>query len=89
MTKRELVEYIHQQVGLPKTLIGEFVETTFEIIKNTLKQGKAVKIVRFGKWEPVLRRGKQIRHPVSKQIIQIPEHKSVAFRPSPCLKNKI
>jgi DNA-binding protein HU-beta len=86
MTKKKLIEYIHHEVGLPKNLIGEFVEATFEIIKDVLRREEAVKIVHFGKWEPVLRKGKQVRHPVSKKIIQIPERKSIAFRASSALK---
>ncbi len=86
MTKKKLIEYIHHEVGLPKTLIGEFLETTFEIIKDALRRGEVVKIVHFGKWQPVLRKSKQVRHPISKEVIQIPERKSITFRASSALK---
>jgi nucleoid DNA-binding protein len=82
MTKKDIVEYIHKQMGLPKLLIKDIVNETLEIIKTHLQQGEEVKIVRFGKWQPVLRKAKRVKHPATGEMIQVPAYATVTFKAS-------
>ncbi|MCD6319602.1 MAG: HU family DNA-binding protein [Candidatus Desulfofervidaceae bacterium] len=82
MTKREIIEHIHRRMGLPRLLIKDVVNEILAIVKGRLQEGEAVKIVRFGKWQPVLRKSKQVKHPATGEIIQIPAYGTVVFKPS-------
>ena len=51
LTKVEIVESVHNQIGLPKNKSTEIVETLIEIIKSTLASGEDVLISNFGKFD--------------------------------------
>ena len=44
LTKIQIVELIHNQIGLPKNRSTEIVETLLEVIKSTLASGEDVLI---------------------------------------------
>jgi len=82
MTKKNIVEQVHKRLGLPRLLIKDVVNATLETIRESLKSGEEVKIVRFGKWQPVVRQPKRVKHPVTKEIVEIPSYGTVVFKPS-------
>jgi len=82
MTKRDIVEHIHRRMGLPRLLIKDVVNEILTIIKERVQRGEEVKIVRFGKWQPVLRKSKRVKHPATGEMIQIPAYGTVVFKPS-------
>ncbi len=87
MTKKDIIEELHQRTGLPRVLVRDVLKTTLDIIKEHLKRGEEVKIVRFGKWQPVLRKTKRVKHPTTGEMIQIPPYVKVVFKPSQEVKN--
>jgi integration host factor subunit alpha len=50
LTKAQLVESIHNNIGLTKNKSSEIVETCLEIIKSELESGEDVLISGFGKF---------------------------------------
>ena len=50
LTKVQIVESIHNQIGLPKNKSTEIIETLIEIIKRTLAFGEDVLISNFGRF---------------------------------------
>ena len=50
LTKIQIVESIHNQIGLPKKKSTEIVETLLEVIKSTLASGEDVLISNFGRF---------------------------------------
>ncbi len=47
MTKADIVERIHQKIGLSKKESAEMVEMVFGIMKNTLESGEKDQDCRF------------------------------------------
>ncbi|MGB9711467.1 MAG: integration host factor subunit alpha [Thermodesulfovibrio sp.] len=89
MTKADLINFIFERVGLPKTEIQKIVETVFETIKEALKEEEVVKISGFGVFT-VRRKGSRIgRNPKTMQTVEIKSRKVVTFRPSEQLKQRI
>lgn len=89
MTKADLINFIFERVGLPKTEIQKIVETVFDTIKEALKEEEVVKISGFGVFT-VRRKGSRIgRNPKTMQTVEIKPRKVVTFRPSEQLKQKI
>jgi nucleoid DNA-binding protein len=82
MTKKDVIEQIHKRTGLPKLLVKNVVKTTFNIIKQHLEKGDEVKIVHFGKWQPILRKTKRVKHPTTQEIIEIPPYTKIIFKSS-------
>lgn len=50
LTKAQIVESIHNQIGFPKNKSTEIVETFLEVIKSTLASGEDVLVSGFGKY---------------------------------------
>ncbi|GAB6184254.1 integration host factor subunit alpha [Thermodesulfovibrio hydrogeniphilus] len=89
MTKADLVNYIFERAGLPKTEIQKIVETVFDTIKESLAQGENVKIAGFGLFN-VRMKGKRIgRNPKTMETVEITPRKVVTFKPSEQLKEII
>lgn len=89
MTKADLVNFIFERVGLPRTEIHKIVETVFETMKEALQEKEVVKISGFGVFT-VRRKGSRIgRNPKTMQIVEIKPRKVVTFRPSEQLKQSI
>lgn len=89
MTKADLVNYIFERVGLPKTEIQKIVETVFETMKEGLVEEEFVKISGFGVFT-VRRKGSRMgRNPKTMQEVEIKPRKVVTFRPSEQVKKMI
>lgn len=89
MTKADIINFIFERVGLPKTEIQKIVETVFDTIKEALKEEEIVKISGFGVFT-VRRKGSRIgRNPKTMQTVEIKPRKVVTFRPSEQLKQRI
>ena len=89
LTKIQIVESIHNQIGLPKNKSTEIVETFLEVIKSTLASGEDVLIPNFGKFcvkEKTERKG---RNPNTGDDLMLEPRKVVTFRCSGKLRDRI
>ena len=75
--------------GLTKDEAAEIVDVIFHAVKNTLGQGKTVRIKNFGTFEITSRPGRVGVNPMSGEKIFIQPHKGLSFRPSRKLKDEI
>ena len=89
MTKADIAEVIHNQVGHTKKHSAELVETLFEIIKGTLEDGQDVLISGFGKFTIRDRSERKGRNPLSGEPIMLPAKKVVTFKCSGKLRKKL
>ena len=72
MTKADLVEAIHEQVGLSKKESADIVELVFDTMKDTLEKAEKIKISGFGSFtlrDKAARRG---RNPQTNETIILP-----------------
>ena len=89
LTKIQIVESIHNQIGLPKNKSTEIVETLLEIIKKTLASGEDVLISNFGRFcvkEKAERKG---RNPATGDDLMLESRKVVTFRCSGKLRERV
>ena len=63
LTKIQIVESIHNQIGLPKNKSTDIVETLLEIIKSTLASGEDVMVSNFGRFCVKEKRERKGRNP--------------------------
>ena len=87
MTKAELVEQIHEQVGFSKKDSAELVEEVFKTIKETLARGETVKISGFGNFLVRGKKARKGRNPQTGQEILLEARRVLTFKPSLALRN--
>ena len=89
LTKIQIVESIHNQIGLPKNKSTEIVETLLGVIKSTLGSGEDVLISNFGKFcvkEKAERKG---RNPATGDDLMLAPRKVVTFKCSGKLRDRV
>ncbi len=67
----------------------QIVDTLFEIIKESLAQGEDVRISGFGKFQVRFKWARKGRNPQTGETIILRSRRTVSFRASPKLKEKI
>ena len=89
LTKADIAEVICNQVGHTKKHSASLVDSLFEIIKETLEDGKDVLISGFGKFSVRERSERKGRNPLTGDAIILPARKVVTFQCSGKLRGKI
>lgn len=89
MNKAELVSRVAETVGLSKRQTEEIVETVLNEITKTLAKSEEVKLTSFGTFEVRPRKERKGVSPLDGQRIIIPAGKTLVFKPSKILKEKI
>ncbi len=89
LTKQDLVDSIHRQLGGSKKDSFGLLESTLEIIKSTLASGEDVLLSRFGKFYLLEKGERPARKPKTGQEVMIGKRRVIAFRCSPVFKRKL
>ena len=89
VTRADLTDAVHKEIGLPRRDAAVLVDTVIETIAERLEAGEDVKISSFGRFtvhKKVLRVG---RNPKTGETVPILPRRVVAFRASAVLKKLI
>ena len=89
LTKKDLVNSLYLQIGYSKKISENLLEDFFEIIFNSLKKNKKVKIAKFGTFIIREKKSRIGRNPKTKENKLISQRNVVLFRPSKELKKRI
>ncbi len=89
LTKVQIVESIHSEIGLPKNKSTEIVEILLEIIKGTLASGEDVMISNFGRFCVKEKRERKGRNPATGDDLMLEPRKVVTFRCSGTLRDRV
>lgn len=89
MTKAEIVEAVHQKVGLSKKESADIVESLFELMREQLETGNQIKISGFGNFNIRQKGPRRGRNPKTGTEIEITARKVLTFRPSQILRDKV
>ena len=89
LTRIELCEAVHKEVGLSKEQSRIFLELVISEMMTALGQGDCVKISTFGSFS-VREKGERLgRNPKTGEEVPIAPRRVVTFRPSHVLRNRI
>jgi len=88
LTKQQIIEQIHEQIGIPKKECISIVDNTFEIIKEELENGEKVSISGFGKWMVREKRPRRGRNPQTGESITLSGRKVLTFKCSHVLRHE-
>ncbi len=88
-TRVDLIEVIHNEVGLSRTDCGRMVEEVLGQITDTIVAGDQVKISGFGSFLVNHKRERIGRNPKTGVSAPITARRVVTFRPSANLKDRV
>lgn len=89
VTRAQLSESVHQQVGLSRSESAHLVEIVLDEVCAELVNGKMVKISSFGSFSVREKGGRVGRNPKTGEEVPIAPRRVLVFRPSHVLKEQI
>ena len=89
LTKANIVDAIHNELGFPKNRSAELIEILLEQIKSTLEKGEDVLISGFGKFCVKDKKERRGRNPATGDDMMLSQRQVVTFRCSHLLREKI
>lgn len=89
MNKAELIEHIASSTGVTKVAAGRALDSFLANMGKALEQGERVIVSGFGSFHVAERAEQQGRNPQTGEIIAIPAHNVVKFRPGKKLRKLV
>ena len=87
--KAELVDKIADLTGLPKTKVASVYDEMFDFIGDALAKGDKVSVPGFGTFQVSERPAREGRNPATGKKIKIAASKSIKFKVSKTLKDRL
>ena len=89
MKKKELIERIAEEAGVPKSEAQKHFEAFEEVVTEALKAGEEIQITGFGKFSVRRRRGREGTNPQTGQKMRIAASRVPAFSAGNVLKEAV
>jgi integration host factor subunit alpha len=89
VTKADIVQEIHERVGIPKQEATRLTELVFDLMKESLEKGEKVKLHGFGNFVVRAKSARRGRNPQTGDEITITPRKVLTFKSSPLLKKAL
>ena len=89
VTKADIIEYLHNNLGLNKSECKILVEDFFQEIKTSLINNEEVKLSGFGNFELLNKKSRPGRNPKTGEEVTISARRVVTFRAGNKLRKKI
>ena len=89
ITKADIMEHLHNELGLNKSECKILIEDFFNEIKESLKNGEEVKLSGFGNFELLNKKERPGRNPKTGEEVTISARRVVTFRAGNKLRKKI
>lgn len=89
LTKAQLAELLFEQIGLNKRESKDMIDAFFDLVAQTLVDGRDVKITSFGNFQIRTKAARPGRNPRTGEAIPIAARRVVTFHASHKLKEQI
>ncbi len=92
MTKQDLIEKLyeqHEDASLSKAVFQDMIESLFHQLAYALKRNRKFSFPGFGSFRVKKRKARKGRNPRTGELINIDSYKTVVFKISDKLKQKI
>ncbi len=87
--KADIIEHLHNQLGLNKSECKQLVEDFFQEITDSLINNEEVKLSGFGNFELIDKKARPGRNPKTGEEVRITARRVVTFRAGNKLRKKI
>jgi integration host factor subunit alpha len=89
LTRADLTEAVHEEVGLTRQDCALMVERTLDLIAQALQDGEIVKLSGFGVFQVREKRARMGRNPKTGEPAAIDPRRVISFRASQVMKAKV
>lgn len=89
LTRADLCEAVHDEVGLSRLECAAMVERTLELIIESLERGETVKLSGFGVFQVREKRARMGRNPKTGEPAAINPRRVISFRASQIMKGRV
>ena len=89
LTRADLCEAVHEEVGLSRQECSNLVERTLEMIAEALERGETVKLSGFGVFQVRAKRARMGRNPKTGEPAAIDPRRVISFRASQVMKARV
>ncbi|HAQ35363.1 MAG: integration host factor subunit alpha [Maricaulis sp.] len=89
LTRADLAEAVHRDVGLTRQESADMVQSVFQALSDTLAGGDSVKLSSFGSFQLRDKTGRVGRNPKTGEEVPIDPRRVLVFKPSQVLKDQI
>ena len=89
LTRMDLADAVHSQVGLSRNESADLVESVLEHVADALVSGEAVKISSFGTFSVREKAARVGRNPKTGEEVPIHPRRVLTFRPSHLIKDRV
>ena len=89
MNKRDIVEKIAEDAGIPKTTAAAAVQSLIDAVTKSLKKGDSVSFVGFGTFKVANRKARTALNPQTGAAIMIPKRRVPRFSAGKALKQAV
>jgi integration host factor subunit alpha len=89
LTRADLSEAVHRQIGLSRTESAELVKSIIGAVADALIGGEKVKLSSFGTFLIRQKGGRVGRNPKTGEEVPITPRRVLVFRPSQVMKSRI
>lgn len=89
VTRADLCEAVHEEVGLSRQECSSMVERTLELIVESLERGETVKLSGFGVFQVREKRARMGRNPKTGEPAAINPRRVISFRASQIMKSRV
>ena len=89
LTRMDLSDAVHTQVGLSRNESADLVESVLKHISDALVSGESVKISSFGTFSIRDKAARVGRNPKTGEEVPIHPRRVLTFRPSHLMKDKV
>lgn len=89
VTRADLSEALHEEVGLSRQECAGLVERVLDLIVDTLERGETVKLSGFGVFQVRAKNARMGRNPKTGEPAAIVPRRVISFRASQIMKAKV
>lgn len=89
LTRADLADAVHREVGLSRQDSSALVESVLGMISDTLVKGETVKLSSFGSFQLRDKNGRVGRNPKTGEEVPIDPRRVLVFKPSQVLKERV
>lgn len=89
MNKADIINKVHEELGITKADAERAVETVFGSITDAMKDGVQVSVAGFGIFEAKMVAAREARNPRTGETVPVPAHRRPKFRAAKALKDNV
>ena len=89
LTRADLCEAVHDEVGLTRQDCSGLVERTLDLVAEALEKGETVKLSGFGVFQVRAKRARTGRNPKTGESAPIHPRRVIGFRASQVMKARV